>query len=180
MVVTFIERKVFMDDGAKLYNVIKVGKTEKAVFIDTVYPQYLSKEEAQKVYAARNPYNFETEVCDKVEKEFSVNSKEELINIIESRGYDSYIEKKFLSFAEDLEIKTEEKRLTGKEISKILDESFCGIETIQYARRFENGDNRRKMIEWVMGNFDTTYGIARRLVIHANTYSSWTGYYKVA
>ena len=36
------------------------------------------------------------------------------------------------------------------------------------------------MIEWVMGNFDTTYGIARRLVIHANTYSSWTGYYKVA
>ena len=97
-----------MEDGAKLYNVIKVGKTEKAVFIDTVYPQYLSKEEAQKVYAARNPYNFETEVCDKVEKEFSVNSKEELINIIESRGYDSYIEKKFLSFAENLEIKTEE------------------------------------------------------------------------
>lgn len=101
--VNFIERKVFMDDGAKLYNVLKVDNEEKAVFIDTIYPQYLSKEEAQKVYDARNPYNCNTEVSNVIEKEFEVSSYDELVNVIESRCYDGYIEKKFLSFAEDIE-----------------------------------------------------------------------------
>jgi len=65
---SFIERKVFEEDGAKLYNVIEFNGKEKSVFIDTVYPSQLSKEEAQKVYKARNPYIFETEITNKIEK----------------------------------------------------------------------------------------------------------------
>lgn len=99
---SFIERKVFMEDGAKLYNVIEFNGKEKSVFIDTLYPRELSKEEAQKVYDARNPYNFDTEVTNKVEKTFNADSKEELVKTIESRGYDSPIERKFLSFVDDL------------------------------------------------------------------------------
>lgn len=100
---SFIERKVFMEDGAKLYNVIEFNEKEKSVFIDTLYPRELSKEEAQKVYDARNPYNFDTEVTNKVEKTFNADSKEELVKTIESRGYDSSIERKFLSFVDDLD-----------------------------------------------------------------------------
>ena len=100
---SFIERKVFMEDGAKLYNVIEFDGKEKSVFIGTLYPRELSREEAQKVYDARNPYNFDTEVTNKVEKTFNADSKEELVKTIESRGYDSSIERKFLSFVDDLD-----------------------------------------------------------------------------
>lgn len=70
-----------------------------------------------------------------------------------------------------------EKKLNGKEIAKILDESYSGIETLKYQKRYENGDNQKKMIDWVLGNFNTSYGIARRIVIFANNFSEWFGYY---
>lgn len=70
-----------------------------------------------------------------------------------------------------------EKKLNGKEIARILDSSFCGIETLRYIRRFENGDNRKKNINWILNNFNTTYGIASRLVDFANNYTDWFGYY---
>lgn len=68
-------------------------------------------------------------------------------------------------------------RLSGQEIARILDDCYCGIDTLKYTIRYKNGDNRLKKIRWVLANFHTTYGIARRIVIHANNFSAWYGYY---
>lgn len=70
-----------------------------------------------------------------------------------------------------------DKKLSGKEIARILDESYCGINTIKYRKRWENGDNRKRYIKWILNNFPTTYGVAERLVEYVNNYSEWYGYY---
>ena len=59
------------------------------------------------------------------------------------------------------------------EIIEILENSYSGIETLRYHRRYENGDNKLKNIHWLMDNFDCSYGIAKRLVERANNFSDW-------
>jgi len=77
-----------------------------------------------------------------------------------------------------VDVKAQKKRLNGREIAGILDSSFNGIDTLRYKRRYENGDNRKKMINWVLNNFNTSYDVASRLVKYANNYPEWYGYYK--
>lgn len=98
-----IERKIYTEDGAKLYNVLKVGTKEKDVFIGTIYPNRLSKSEADKVYAIRNNPIADYETNDKVDYEFDVKDKQELHNKVYNKAYDEYIERKFLSFIDDLD-----------------------------------------------------------------------------
>lgn len=59
--------------------------------------------------------------------------------------------------------------MNGKEILEQLEIGWNGLETLRYSRRYDiNGDNKLKKIHWVLGNFDCTYGIAKRLVEKAN------------
>lgn len=64
-------------------------------------------------------------------------------------------------------------KLNGKEIAKILDECYRGIDTL----RVRNSVDLSKKIKWVLDNFNTTYFVARRIVKYANNFSSWYGYY---
>ena len=62
------------------------------------------------------------------------------------------------------------KKLNGKQIIEALEESYNGLDTVRYERRWENGDNRAKKIHWLMDNFGCSWGIANRIVGKANGY----------
>lgn len=58
--------------------------------------------------------------------------------------------------------------MNGKEIKKILEDCYCGADTIKYKLRYQNGDNKTKNINWILNNFNTTRAVAKRLVEQAN------------
>lgn len=58
--------------------------------------------------------------------------------------------------------------MNAKEIRDVLENSYSGMDTLAYGKRYENGDNKSKTIKWVMGNFNCTYACAWRLVSIAN------------
>lgn len=58
--------------------------------------------------------------------------------------------------------------MNGREILELLNQDYCGLDSVRYVKRYHNGDNKLKCIHWLMRNFDCSYGVARRLVEKVN------------